>query len=57
MRGEMGSHGPPQAPIFSGLFFLFAILLVFMGIRCILAACYHALRQPVGAADRAMLHN
>ena len=23
----------------------------------VLRPCYHALRQPVGAADRAMLHN
>ena len=25
MRGEMGSHGPPQAPIFSGLFSFFEL--------------------------------
>ena len=36
------------------------LLVLIMGIRRIargLRPCYHALRQPVGAADRAMLHN
>ena len=56
--GEMGSHGPPQAPIFFVFFFfLRKFSLVFMGTRRYLRPCYHALRQPVGAADRAMLHN
>ena len=56
--GEMGSHGPPQAPIFSGLFFFFcAIFYLFSRNSPVLRPCYHALRQPVGAADRALLHN
>ena len=53
--GEMGSHGPPQAPIFSA--FLRDFSLVFHGNSAYLRPCYHALRQPVGAADRALLHN
>ena len=56
MRGEMGSHGPPQAPIFCDFSFL-AIFTCFHGNSAYLRPCYHALRQPVGAADRAMLHN
>ena len=55
--GEMGSHGPPQAPIFSGFFSFFAIFTCFHGNSAYLRPCYHALRQPVGAADRAMMHN
>ena len=39
-------------------FFLCHFLLVFKGEFAVLAAMlYHALRQPVGAADRALLHN
>ena len=55
--GMMGSPSPPQAPIF--WIFFRAIVHLFMGIRrtCGLRPCYHALRQPVGAADRALLHN
>ena len=56
MRGGGGvpcTHGPPQAPIFR--FFGAIFDLFFMGIRR--TSCYHALRQPVGAVDRAMLHN
>ena len=55
--GEMGSPSPPHAPIFWH-FFLFSrdFLLVFMGIRR-MRPCYHALRHPFGAADRAMLLN
>ena len=51
--GEMGSHGPPQAPIFSRFFARFFTCFE-LGV---LRPCYHALRQPVGAADRAMLLN
>jgi hypothetical protein len=36
----MGSHGPPQAPIFSDFFFFGDFLLVFMGIR---RTCGHAI--------------
>ena len=53
--GEMGPHGPPQAPIFSDFFSAF--FTCFHGNSAYLRPCYHALRQPVGAADRAMLHN
>ena len=52
--GAMGSHGPPQAPIFSVFLRDFSL---FHGNSAYLRPCYHALRQPVGAADRAMLHN
>ena len=39
--GEMGSHGPPQAPICWSFFFFFCdFLLVFMGIR---RTCGHAI--------------
>ena len=56
--GEMGSHGPPQAPIFRSFFFLFSrFFTCFHGNSAYLRPCYHALRQPVGAADRAMMHN
>ena len=37
--------------IFSAIFYLFH------GNSAYLRPCYHALRQPVGAADRALLHN
>jgi len=51
--GEMGSHGPPQAPIF----FIFApFSTCFHRIRMLrlrqLIATMLSLRQPVGAADR-----
>ena len=57
MRGEMGSPSPPQAPIFSRFFSFLAIFTCFHGNSAYLRPCYHALRQPVGAADRAMMHN
>ena len=60
MRGGDGVPWPAAgADFFRTFFFLRAFLLVFMGIRCslYLRPCYHALRQPVGAADRALLHN
>ena len=49
--GAMGSPGPPQAPIF-----LHHFLLLFSA-PPYLRPCYHALRHPFGAADRAMLLN
>ena len=55
--GPMGSHGPPQAPIFWEFFFFAPVFTCFHGNSAYLRPCYHALRQPVGAADRAMLHN
>ena len=54
--GEMGPHGPPQAPIFQGFLFS-AIFYLFSWEFGDLRPCYHALRQPVGDADRAMMHN
>ena len=45
---------PPQAPIL-GIFLRF--FTCFHGNSAYLRPCYHALRQPVGAADRAMMHN
>ena len=56
MRGEMGFPSPPQAPIFLA-FFSRDFLLVFHGNSAYLRPCYHALRHPFGAADRAMLLN
>ena len=55
----MGSHGPPQAPVFGAIFlFLRDFSLVHgFGNSAYLRPCYHALRQPVGAADRAMMHS
>ena len=60
--GEAGAlEGPRPAAgaDFFGTFFLFSrdFLLVFKGIRRTCGHAYHALRQPVGAADRALLHN
>ena len=59
MRG--GRWGPMRhgANFFETFFFLRDFLLVFMahGNSLYLRPCYHALRQPVGAADRAMMHN
>ena len=55
--GEMGSHGPPQAPIFWSFFLFSRFFTCFHGNSAYLRPCYHALRQPVGAADRAMMHN
>ena len=54
MRGGDGVPWPAAGADFSRFFFFGHFLLVFMGIR---RPCYHALRQPVGAADRAMMHN
>ena len=43
---------------FFGVFFLFSrFFTCFHGNSAYLRPCYHALRQPVGAADRAMMHN
>ena len=42
---------------FQIFFFFFAIFTCFHGNSAYLRPCYHALRQPVGAADRAMMHN
>ena len=55
-EGEMGSPSPPQAPIFLAFFFA-RIFTCFYGNSAYLRPCYHALRQPFGAADRAMLLN
>ena len=49
--GEMGS----QAPIFSRFFARF--FTCFKWELGVLRPCYHALRQPVGAAGRVLLHN
>jgi len=50
----MGSHGPPQAPIFWE-FFSFCAIFYFSVFTLwefgVLAAMLHAMRQPVGAAD------
>jgi len=37
--------------------FFWRFFTCFHGNSAYLRPCYHALRQPVGAADRAMLHN
>ena len=57
MRGGDGVPRPAAGAdffdifLFSRMFYLFSW--EFGGLR----PCYHALRQPVGAADRALLHN
>jgi len=51
----MGSPSPPQAPIF--LNFFSRIFYLFSWEFGVLRPCYHALRHPFGAADRAMLLN
>ena len=56
MRGGDGVPWPAAGADF--LEFFRDFLLVFMWeFGVLLRPCYHALRQPVGAADRAMLHN
>ena len=59
-----GGDGVPRATArrrrrFFRDFFLFLrdFLLVFKEFAGLAAMLYHALRQPVGAADRALLHN
>ena len=54
--GEMGPPSPPQAPIFLAFFFA-RFFTCFHGNSAYLRPCYHALRHPFGAADRAMLLN
>ena len=54
--GEMGSDGPPAPPQAPSLGVL-RFFICFHGNSAYLRPCYHALRQPVGAADRAMLLN
>ena len=49
-----GAMGPPSPPIF---WHFCAIFICFHGNSAYLRPCYHALRHPFGAADRAMLHN
>jgi len=53
--GEMGSPSPPQAPM--DFFFFARFFTCFHGNSAYLRPCYHALRHPFGAADRAMLLN
>ena len=58
MRGGDGVSWPAAGADFFGIFFLFyAIFYLFSRESPYLRPCYHALRQPVGAADRALLHN
>ena len=58
MRGGDGVPRPAAGADFFEFFFFFrAIFYLFNGNSADLRPCYHALRQPVGAADRALLHN
>ena len=58
MRGGDGVPWPAAGADFFGMFFFFGhFLLVLWEFGVLAAICYHALRQPVGAADRAMMHN
>ena len=50
-------HYRTLGKLFSSFFLFFAIFTCFHGNSAYLRPCYHALRQPVGAADRAMMHN
>ena len=58
MRGGDGVPRPAAGADFFGTFFFFcAMFYLFSRNSPVLRPCYHALRQPVGAADRALLHN
>ena len=66
MRGGDGVRWPAAGADFFGLFlrkrrfflaFFARFFTCFHGNSAYLRPCYHALRQPVGAADRAMMHN
>ena len=56
--GEMGSPQPAAGADFR-IFFraMFIVSWEFAPGGPYLRSCYHALRQPVGTADRALLHN
>ena len=56
MRGGDGVPQPAAGADFFGIFFR-AIFYLFHGNSANLRPCYHALRHPFGAADRAMLLN
>jgi len=55
MRGGEGVPRPAAGADFFEIFFEHFYL--FSWEFGVLRPCYHALRQPVGAADRALLHN
>ena len=57
MRGGDGVPWPAAGADFLEFFSFFEIFTCFHGNSAYLRPCYHALRQPVGAADRAMMHN
>ena len=56
MRGGDGFRWPAAGADFFGGF-LFCAMFSWEEFGVLVRPCYHALRQPVGAADRAMLHN
>ena len=57
MRGGDGVPRPAAGADFLRLFSFLRIFYLFSKEFADLRPCYHALRQPVGAADRALLHN
>ena len=56
MRGGDGVPRPAAGADFLE-FFVFSRDFLLVSEFSDLRPCYHALRQPVGAADRALLHN
>ena len=57
MRGGDGVPQPAAGADFWHFLFFAHFFTCFHGNSAYLRPCYHALRQPVGAADRAMMHN
>ena len=57
MRGGDGVPWPAAGADFWSFFLFSPFFTCFHGNSAYLRPCYHALRQPVGAADRAMMHN
>ena len=55
--GRWGLMARRRRRFFRVFFFFVPFFTCFQGNSPYLRPCYHALRQPVGAADRALLHN
>ena len=55
--GRWGPMARRRRRFFRDVFLFWPFFTCFHGNSAYLRPCYHALRQPVGAADRAMLHN
>ena len=55
--GRWGPMARRRRRFFRDVFLFWRFFTCFHGNSAYLRPCYHALRQPVGAADRAMMHN